>query len=44
MRRFCREHGFGDCNVVDYDIASAMIYMFYERGMPLSYLRHYLPD
>ena len=44
VRRFCREHGFGDCNVVDYDIACAMVYMFYERGMPLSYLRHYLPD
>ena len=27
-----------------YDIACDMLDMFYNRGMPLSYLRHYLPD
>lgn len=40
---FCRDNGFGNCNVVDYDIACAMLYMFYSKGMPLSYLEHYIP-
>lgn len=45
VREFRRDYGFGTSeNVVTYEVACRMLDVFYQRGMPLSYLRHYLPD
>lgn len=45
VRQFRLDYGFGAASdVVTYEIACRMLDAFYQRGMPLSYLRHYLPQ
>lgn len=43
--KFRQDHGYGGHRAeVTYEIACDMLDMFYEKGLPLRYLQHYLPD
>ena len=45
VRQFREDYGYGsNDSQVTYAIACKMLDVFYSRGLPLSYLRHYLPD
>ena len=44
VRQFRQDYGFGsNDSQVTYEMACRMLDLFYQKGMPLSYLRHYLP-
>lgn len=44
VREFRQDYGFGsNDSQVTYEMACRMLDLFYQKGMPLSYLRHYLP-
>lgn len=45
VRAFREDYGFGsNDSQITYEMACKMLDVFYQRGMPLSYLRHYLPE
>ena len=45
VRQFRQDYGFGsNDSQVTYEMACRMLDLFYQKGMPLRYLQHYLPD